>query len=178
MSDTTSVIDAAALVRAALGAEACGVPSRVVSGWGDDEVLAGLVRLESVARQVDAWRAALVVEVDERSTRGRDGLAGSRGCRGSRELVRRVTGSANASVSRWLRLGRATQESTGLTGQRVPAPFPHVAESLATGRINVDAAMQIIDNLNPVRPVAGDAMVAVAEEQLVAACSAHEPGGV
>ncbi|WP_147356245.1 hypothetical protein, partial [Cellulomonas rhizosphaerae] len=174
-------------MRAALGADDvpsglasvdAPAPGRVVAVWRDDDLLAGLVTLEAIDRQVDAWRAALAVEVDERTTRGRDGLAGGRGCRGSRELVRRVTGAANTSVSRWLRLGRATQESTGLTGQPVPAPFPHVAAALGSGRINVDAALQIIDNLNPVRPVAGDAMVAVAEEQLVAACSAHEPGGV
>jgi hypothetical protein len=187
MSDTTSVIDAAALVRAALGADGVSsdlasgetpAPGRVVAAWGDDDVLAGLVTLEAIDRQVGAWRAALAVEVDERSTRGRDGLAGGRGCRNSRELMRRVTGAANVSVCRWLRLGRATRESTGLTGQPVPAPFPHVAESVAAGRINVDAALQIIDTLNPVRPVAGDAMVAVAEEQLVAVCSAAESGGV
>ena len=150
----------------------------MVAGWVDEDLLAGLVTLEAISRQVDAWRMAVAVEVDERSTRGRGGLAASRGCRNSRELIRRVTGSANTSVSRWLRLGRATQESTGLTGQPLPAPFPSVAAAVASGRINVDAALAIVDNLNPVRAVAGDADVAVAEAELVAACQADEPGRV
>ncbi|MEN0129192.1 MAG: DUF222 domain-containing protein [Brevundimonas sp.] len=187
MSDSPHA-DAAMLVRAALGAErgarvgldsAAVAPGRAVAGWSDDELLAGLVSLEGLVRQVDVWRMALAVEVDERSARGRgvEGLARSRGCRNSRELIRRVTGAAQVSVARWLRLGRATHEATGLTGQPLPATFPAVAAAVAQGRINGDAALSIVDNLNPVRRVAGDAAVSVAEDELVAACAATEPGG-
>ncbi|ROS27741.1 HNH endonuclease signature motif containing protein [Cellulomonas sp. PhB150] len=49
---------------------------------------------------------------------------------------------------------------------------------MAQGRISTDAALTIVDHLDPVRAAAGDAPVAVAERELVAACSAAEPGGV
>ncbi|MEN0129201.1 MAG: DUF222 domain-containing protein, partial [Brevundimonas sp.] len=175
---THRVVDAATHVRAGLGAAPGTSPAAAASAWDDDELLAVLADIEALARQVDAWRMAVVVEVDDRSGRGPDSLARARGCRNSRELIRRVTGAAQVSVSRWLRLGRATRESAGLTGQRLPAQFPSVAAAVGEGRINLDAALAIVDNLNPVRPVAGDAAVAVAEEELVGSCSSEQPGGV
>ncbi|MEN0130356.1 MAG: DUF222 domain-containing protein, partial [Brevundimonas sp.] len=66
----------------------------------------------------------------------------------------------------------------GLTGSSVAAAFPHVGSALAEGRLGYEAALRIVDALQPVRPVAGDAAVAVAEEELVGACAAAEPGGV
>ena len=185
-SPAVDSVDAATLVRDVLGAPprdagAAGQsPSREVAAWEDGQLLEGLIRLEALVRQADAWRVAIAVQVEERSARsvGAAGLAARLGCRNTRELLRRVTGAAGSTVSAWLRLGRATQESVGLTGAAVAAPFPHVAAALAEGRLSHESALRIVDALHPVRPVAGDAAVAVAEEELVGACAAADPGGV
>jgi hypothetical protein len=187
---TRLAVDAAALVRDALGADPgepgpfeqgpLPPPSREVAAWQDEQVLEGLITLEALARHVDAWRVALAAQVEERSARsvGSAGLAARLGCRNARELLRRVTGAAGSTVGAWLRLGRATQEAVGLTGQPLAADFPLVASALAQGRLGQEAALRIVDSLNPVRSVAGEAAVAVAEEELVGACASTEPGGV
>ncbi|HWJ85706.1 MAG TPA: DUF222 domain-containing protein, partial [Cellulomonas sp.] len=178
----TATLDAAAAVRGVLGVpcEDLEAPGRTTEGWDDERVIDALIDVEALARQVEAWRVALATEVERRSARGLGtaGMAASRGCRNARELLRRVTGAADASVSRWLRVGRATEEPLGLTGQRLPAAFPRVAEALAQGRIGLDAASRIIDTLSPVRRTVGDGPVAVAEDELVSGCAAPEPGGV
>ncbi|MBD8060271.1 DUF222 domain-containing protein [Cellulomonas sp. JH27-2] len=150
-----------------------------VAGWSDEDVLAALGQAEAAARRADAWRARLAAEVDDRSGRGlgTSSLAARRGCRNARELIRRLTGAADISVSRWLRLGHATTAPTTLDGRPLPARFAHVAAALHEGRINTDAATRIIDELNPVRDVAGDQAVAAAEDELVTACAAPTPGG-
>ncbi|ROS31408.1 HNH endonuclease signature motif containing protein [Cellulomonas sp. PhB150] len=175
------IADAAALVRAALGVDAfVGSPLVEPAGWDDERVMAGLVSVEALSRQVDLWRVGLVAQVEQRSARGLGtaGLSARRGCRNARELVRRLTGAADVTVSRWLRLGRAIESPLGLTGQELPAAFPAVAAALTDGRVGMEAALRIIDTLDPVRPVAGDAALAVAEEEIVAGCAASEPGGV
>ncbi|MBD8058081.1 DUF222 domain-containing protein [Cellulomonas sp. JH27-2] len=194
------IVDAGALVRSALGAgsgdggadfggrasdDQAGADAQPgwslsgeVAAWSDEDLLSGLADVEALARHVEVWRGALAVQVDERSGRGADSLARSRGCRTSRELIRRVTGAAQSSVSRWIRLGRATQESTALSGAALPATFPYVADALRDGRLNIDAALSIVDNLNPVRGFAGAAAVQVAEEELVGGCAAEHADGV
>jgi len=150
-----------------------------VGGWSDEDVLAALGQAEAAARRADAWRARLAAEVDDRSGRGlgTSSLAARRGCRNARELIRRITGAADISVSRWLRLGHATTAPTTLDGRPLPARFAHVAAALHDARINTDAATRIIDELDPVRDVAGDQAVAAAEDELVTACAAPTPGG-
>ncbi|WP_158580669.1 HNH endonuclease signature motif containing protein [Cellulomonas rhizosphaerae] len=175
------VADPAALVRAALGVDAfTGSPLQEPAGWDDERVMAGLVAVEALSRHVDLWRVGLVAQVEQRSARGLGtaGLAARRGCRSARELIRRLTGAADYTVSRWLRLGRAIESPVGLTGQPLPAAFPAVAAAVTDGRVGMESALRIIDTLDPVRAVAGDADVAVAEEEIVAGCAAAAPGGV
>jgi len=175
------VADPAALVRAALGVDAfTGSPLQEPAGWDDERVMAGLVAVEALSRQVDLWRVGLVSQVELRSARGLGtaGLAARRGCRNARELIRRLTGAADYTVSRLLRLGRAIESPVGLAGQPLPAAFPAVAAAVADGRVGMESALRIIDTLDPVRAVAGDADVAVAEEEIVAGCAAAAPGGV
>lgn len=145
-----------------------------VAGWDDERILTGVVTLETLVRQVDAWRVALAGEVAERSGRGRadGGMAATRGCRTARELLRRLTGSADATIGRRLRLAASVRTQTSLTGSPLPPRFAQVASAVDAGTIALDAAHRIIEALEPTRATAGDAALAAGEEELVGACAA------
>ncbi|MGH3703322.1 MAG: DUF222 domain-containing protein [Agromyces sp.] len=138
-------------------------------GLGDDELLLATGALEHVGRLLDAHRAEFAGEIADRSRLELGGgrLSARKGCRSATELLERVTQVSGAEARRRICVGTATRATTGLTGQPVPAPHPHVAAALDTGEIGLDAAATIIRELGRTRTVADPARLDVAERELI-----------
>jgi hypothetical protein len=153
-------------VRSALDAALDADPPR---GLGDDELLLAMGTLEHVGRVLDAHRAAFAGEVAERSRLelGAGRLSARKGCRSAAELIERVTQISGGEARRRILVGTATRAGTGLTGQPVPPPHPHVAAALVAGMVGLDAATTIVRELGRTRTVADPALADAAEHALV-----------
>ena len=148
-----------------------------VSGLADDTLLQTAGALEKLGRRLGAVQVAVAAEVDERSRHelGTDGLAASKGCRNSTELLERITLASSETLSKRLKIGRNTRTRYSLVGEQRPALFPHVAEALAAGALGVDGAYIIIRGLTSVAPVVDAVSVQAAEYELVAAATGAGP---
>ncbi|RXZ47251.1 HNH endonuclease [Agromyces fucosus] len=160
------IAEALEQVRSALHAV---LDSEAPRGLGDDELLLAVGALESVGRLLDAHRAAFAGEVAERSRveLGAGRLSARKGCRSAAELLERVTQISGSEARRRVLVGSATRAGTGLAGQPVPAPHPHLAAALVTGSVGLDAAATIVRELGRTRTVADPAQLDVAERELV-----------
>ena len=127
-----------------------------VSGLADDALLQTTGALERIARWLGAMQVAVAAEIDNRSRHelGTDGLAASKGCRNSTELLERITLASSETLSKRLKIGRNTRTRYSLVGEQLPAPFPHVAEALAAGTLGLDSAHMIIRGLTSIAAVA------------------------
>ena len=164
-------------VRAVRAGWAALPPTDAIAALPDDAVLQWLLEVEGQARRVDAVRVALVAEIAERSRRelGAESLARRRGCRSAHELVQRLTGAPGITVSRWMRVGQFLRVDLRLDGTPRPRRFAALGEALDEGRVSVEAAAVIIDQLKPTLRVAARESVEVACGELVAAAQC-EPG--
>ena len=147
------------------------------AGLADDALLETTGALERLGRWLSAAQVAVAGEIDDRSRRelGTEGLSARRGCRNSTELLERITLASGETISRRLKVGRATRVRTTLTGGRLPAPYPNVAEALGVGAIGIDSAHAIIRGLSSVAAVVDACSIQAAEYELVAAATGTSP---
>ncbi|MGW9630251.1 DUF222 domain-containing protein [Agromyces sp. NPDC055520] len=140
-------------------------------GLGDDELLSAMGALERVGRLLDAHRAGYAGEVAERSRveLGSERLSARKGCRGPGELIERVTQVSGAEARRRVLVGAAARARTSLTGDPMPAAYPHLAAALATGAVGLDAAHMIVRELGRVGslPHVDPFDVEIAEQYLI-----------
>lgn len=136
---------------------------------GDEEVVAGLRRLEIESRRLYAARLRLIAEIDAR------GLAGPLGYGGSAALVREVGGYSPGAARKLLAQARALNSSVTHTGAVVEAELPRTAETLWDGSIgpeHVEAIRAAVESLP--RKVSPEDRRS-AEAILVEAAQASEP---
>ena len=113
----------------------------------DDDSLCELVgRTEQAGRLVDTARALGAAEIDDRSRYelGRDGLAQRHGHTRGSHLIETITRVSSAEVARRTRLGEQIRPRAGICGDRLPANFPHISESMIAGTMGVDVAASIV----------------------------------
>ena len=72
-------------------------------------------------------------------------------------------------------MGRNTRTRCSLLGEQLSAPFPAVAEALASGALGLDAAHTIIRGLTSVAAVVDACSIQIAEYELVAAATGTGP---
>ncbi len=135
----------------------------------DEELLMHVAEVERLGRLIDALQVAAAGEVDERSglERGDASLSRRQQCATSAILIEQLTRTSQCEAARRVRIGRATAEHFTLTGEVLPAPFEHVAASLAAGELGLDAAAVIIRHLTDASRTASPAAVREAEAHLV-----------
>lgn len=147
------------------------------TGLTDDALLETTGALERLGRWLGAAQVAIAAEVDDRSRRelGAEGLAARWGSRNSAELLERITRASSESVSKRLKVGRATRTRVSLVGEQLPASFPNVAEALAAGDLGFDSAHTIIRGLSSVAAIVDVCSIQAAEYELVAAATGTSP---
>lgn len=147
------------------------------AGLSDDALLETTGALEQLGRRLSAMQIAVAAEVDHRSRHelGTDGLAATKGCRNSTELLERITLAASETISKRIKIGRNTRTRYSLVGEQLPTPFPHVADALASGSIGLDSAHAIIRGLTSIAPVVDSLSIQTAEYELVAAATGTAP---
>jgi Domain of unknown function (DUF222) len=175
MNNTGAVVDDLGVVFASI-VDAFAVPGEVTS-LSDDALLHATGALEKLARRLGAMQVAVAAEVDHRSRHelGADGLAATKGCRNSTELLERVTLVSSETISKRLKIGRNTRTRYSLLGERLPALFPHLADALATGELGLDSAHIIVRGLTSIAPVVDGLSIQTAEDELVAAATGSAP---
>lgn len=123
-------------------------------------------RLEAVHVEVGAGIAR-----ESRPELGAQGLAKQQGFRNPAKLIAATTGVSTGEAARLVSVGEATAPRTGLLGQRLPARYPVVRESLAAGALSAQAAGMIVALLERCRVAAGAARVTEGERALVDAAA-------
>jgi hypothetical protein len=122
---------------------------RELAGLPEDELLAVLAAAERAGRRIDALRVLTAGEVAEasRNELGKSGLAARKGCRNTAELIERVTQVSGDTARKRIKTGRAVRTRLSLAGERMPAEFESVAETLTAGTIGLDSAHAIVQGL-------------------------------
>ncbi|MEO7147101.1 MAG: DUF222 domain-containing protein [Terrimesophilobacter sp.] len=148
-----------------------------VGDLADDTLLQAAGALERLGRRLGAFQVAVAAEIDHRSRHelGADGLAASKGCRTSTELLERITLASGETISKRLKIGRNTRTRHSFVGEQLPAQFPNVAEALAAGTLGVDSAHSIIRGLTSIAAVVDACSIQAAEYELVAAATGSAP---
>lgn len=143
----------------------------------DDALLEAATALERLGRRLTALQVEVAAEIDDRSRHelGTDGLAAVKGCRNSTELLERITLASSETISKRLKIGRNTRARYSLVGEQLPAPFPHIAEALASGTLGLDSAHAIIRGLTSIAPTVDSLSIQAAEFELVAAATGTAP---
>ena len=134
---------------------------------------AGLVRvvesLGVLARRVESLQARCAAGVAERS-RGVDpdaDLARRHGFSSAERLLCHANGDRYTDAARLVSVGEATARRLTFTGETLPAKHPHLAYSLGSGAISVDAAETIRRFLDRIAVRADRDEVEAAEQLLV-----------
>lgn len=143
----------------------------------DIALLQTTVALERLGRRLGAMQVAVAAEVDHRSRHelGTGGLAASKGCRNSTELLERITLASGETIAKRLKIGRNTRTRYSLVGEQLAASFAHVAEALVAGNLGIDGAYVIIRGLTSVAQVVDSDSIRTAEYELVAAATGAAP---
>ncbi|WP_188756981.1 DUF222 domain-containing protein, partial [Microbacterium album] len=135
----------------------------------DPDLVAAVTAVEALGRVVDAARVRLAGEVETRSARDADDRLSARfGCRTATELLERTTRASSRSISARIRLDKHTRPRVSLTGEELPARFPHVGEALRDGALGLDAAHEITTALGKVEDRADPVQWDAAEATTVA----------
>ncbi len=148
-----------------------------VSRLSDDALLQTTSALERLGRWLGSIQVAAAAEVDHRSRHelGAEGLAASKGCHNSTELLERITQASGEAIAKRLKVGRNTRARYSLVGEQLPAPFAHVAAALSDGTLSADSAHTIIRGLASVSAVVDAVSIRGAEYELVAAATGTAP---
>lgn len=124
----------------------------------------GVLRRRTEAVHVEV---AAGIAYESRAELGAESLSKQQGFRTPAKLIAATTGGSTGDASRLVKVGQATAPRTNLVGERIPAKYPAVQQSLAAGTLGDQAAGLIIGLLDRVRVAAGAARVAEAERVLV-----------
>ena len=143
--------------------------SAVLSLASDAELCADVAQAESLARVLMAIQVAGAAEVAERSRRelGTAGLAQRHGCSTPAGMLESIARISGAEASRRIHLGSALRPSVTILGAALPPRFPALAEAVAEGSIDHEAATHIVRALDSVRRVARPEDLDAAEAGLV-----------
>ena len=146
-------------------------------GLADESLLHATVALERLGRWVNSRQVAVAAEIDDRSRHelGTDGLAAKKGCRSGTELLERLTLASSESLYRRIKVGRMTRSRLAMSGERMPARFPHLAEALSNGDIGLDSSYVIVRGLTSVMETVPACSIEAAECELVAAATGTGP---
>jgi len=144
---------------------------QVLDGLSDGELVGALAQVEALGRAADAARAMLAGQVDHRTCTGwdADGLLGRTGARSGRELVATACGVSWKQADVRMKAARHIHPAHSLSGGLLPAPFPAVAATSATGLMGQEVRELITRTLAAVAPRAHPADLAQAERCLTAA---------
>lgn len=151
---------------------------RASSWWVEDDLSAltpsDLIRLNAALgharRLIDGAQARVASEISRQSRPelGPDSLAKAQGFRSPTALIAATTGTTAGEAARLVQVGEATTPRMTFSGEAAPPRHPHVAASIASGRIGANAAAAIVRMLDRVAIRAGAEAVAKAEAALVA----------
>lgn len=177
-TSTTARLESSALVAAAF-AEALGdrftFDEDVASVAQDLEAMATADLLTvtdavfAAKRQIDARAARAAGEMHDRFEHdaGPHGIAAKTGCRNAAVLLTDVGLVSLAEGHRLSRVGTATRPRVSLSGEWMPPEFAQVGAALDAGRLSVDSAGYITQNLAQAAPRAAIDDLALAERALV-----------
>ncbi len=169
MDDTLTGLETAvtALRRAWAGDRGAAEP---VSGLTGTQLVSVLDGLGAVARHLDGVRAQVAAEIDRQSRPelGADSLAKQQGYRNPAALIAATAGIGTGDAHRVVAVGKAIAPRQTLSGERLPARHPHVAEGIAAGAIGQAAAGLIVAMLEKVAVVSSIEDRDRAEQALVA----------
>ena len=154
-------------VTAALTARLNSMPPSGVSAEPNASILDLLAQVGEVRRAIDAIGSELAVEVERRSTVPEWSLARSMGDRTPAIAVARIVGIDQREALDWMRAGEAAAPRLSISGERLPPPYPSVAESLGAGTITPRAARTIIDALDLLAPLCSGDEAAQLEQLLL-----------
>ena len=103
-------------------------------------------------RRLDGLRASVAAAIsrESRPELGADSLAKKNGFRNATAFVAATAGTSMSEAGKLVAVGNATAPRRTLTGQRMPAKHPHVAEATASGTISTQAADLILKMLTRV----------------------------
>lgn len=129
-------------------------PSTGVEGTAGPQLVQLAESAGAVLRLAGAVVAQLAAEVDRQSRPelGPESLAKQHRCRSAAAFLATVLGTTHGEAARFVQVGTATVPRLMLTGEDLPALYPHVGRALAAGRIGKDAAAAIISMLDEVAP--------------------------
>jgi len=149
--------------------------SSVSSSLSDSELTDALACAFEARREIDARILSLSGEVAERSrnTLGPAGLASRSGCTNAPALVAEIGRITSAEASKLCRLGTAVAPRLGLTGDRMPPLFPHVADALTAGNLSLESASVIVATLSTASPRAEVRLLDAGERCLVEFAAEH-----
>lgn len=176
MNDLIDAMDAAlAKVRAAWAESGEQMDaSRDARGQIDAMTDAGLMAvneaLAAARRRLDALHAPVAAEIAGRSaaSRGSEGFARKNGHRTPVKLIATTTGGHAGDAAKLIQVGEATSGRMTFSGERTTPKRPHVAAGLSAGTLSVAAAAAITAMLDKLDVRVDAAVLADAEESLVA----------
>ena len=128
-------------------------------------------------RHVDAAFAPVAAEISRQSRRelGKESLAKRQGFATPVSLISTTTGASVGEAIRLVQVGEATAPRVALSGERLPAKHPHVADAVASGRLGMTAAAAIITLLDKLALRVDAARLDAGERELVALAPGLRP---
>ncbi|GGH34827.1 HNH endonuclease signature motif containing protein [Microbacterium album] len=142
---------------------------RDTAALSDTDLVDAVGTVEALGRMVDAARVRVAGEVDVRSARdSEDRLSARYGCRNGVELLERTTRVSAKTINARVRLDKRTRPRVSLTGDELPARFPHVGQALRDGTLGADAAHEVTTVLSKVEDRADPVEFDAAEATTVA----------
>lgn len=123
----------------------------------------------ALKRHVDAAFTPVAAEIARQSRveLGKDSLAKKQGFRSPAALIQATTGSSVGEAVKLVQVGEATAPRMTLTGERLPAKYPHVGDAVGSGGLGVTAASSIVSLLDRIAPRVDAERLDAAEHELV-----------
>ncbi|UNK70313.1 HNH endonuclease signature motif containing protein [Microbacterium sp. H1-D42] len=151
--------------------------SRLHAAWASARDGSDLTRQQSIAanealgqvrRLTDSLQAEVAAGIssESRASLGSNSLAKQQGFRNASQLIATTTGISAGEASRLIKVGEATAPRTDLVGDRLPARYPAVQNTLRAGLLSAAAAGLIIALLDRVRLKITPEHLAAAEKML------------
>jgi hypothetical protein len=121
-------------------------------------------------RRVQSNIIRITADLAQRSGRdlGRAGLSAINADTSPAATLARIGRISKSEASRFVIVAKATAATITLTGQPIPARYPHLAAAIADSAIPLDAAAIIVSNLDQVPDTAHPDDTAMVEAEIVA----------
>lgn len=152
--------------------------SRLDEVWADaagssvlsrEQLLRAEEAIGVLQRRLDAVHVDVAAGIASESRRelGPDALAKQQGFRSPAKMIAATTGISTGDATRLIKVGEAAAPRTDLLGNALPAKYPLIRESLASGALSAQAAAMIVALLERCRIAAGAERIAEGERVLV-----------